>query len=57
MAVVLFLRLCVVLDLPLDQEAFCQENEHQTCVVAMVPMAWAVIGLLTGQQMYLSFPH
>jgi hypothetical protein len=23
----------------------------------LIPMGWAVIGLLTGQQMYLSFPH
>ena len=23
----------------------------------LFPMGWAVIGLLTGQQMYLSFPH
>jgi hypothetical protein len=23
----------------------------------LVPMAWAVVGLLTGQQMYLSYPH
>src|SRR5204863_8433404 len=23
----------------------------------LIPMGWAVIGLLSGQQMYLSFPH
>jgi hypothetical protein len=23
----------------------------------LVPMGWAVVGLLSGQQMYLSYPH
>ena len=23
----------------------------------LVPMGWAVLGLVTGQQMYLSYPH